>query len=412
MASKLEFYSLYLTRFVDNLGYVAILTLLPAYINLLDPSGVAIGVFVSALGIGRTVAGVPLGWAADRYDKRALLLGSLVVSALAFVVYGLVETTTGLIVARTIQGLGSVGAGMVALALVGELAPETERANYIGKFNAWRLAAGIVGTLGVGAVFEYTGFTPIFAVLIALGLLAMAGIWWSIDADETTVEGIAYFDLAVNRRILTISSFRVQYAVAMTLVQTWIPIYVGVTVAKGGLGLASIAVGAVLAAEKVTNMLFQPYTGGLSDRYGRALFIFVGGGVYGLVALVIPFTPALGVLAPLTLTIPLFGTLPPVFFVALALNALLGVADSFREPASMALFADEGKGSGITSSFGIRGIVWRPGAILAPLVGGYVMSTYGIDWVFYIGGVAALSGILVFYGVLSVRHGPRALRQW
>jgi MFS family permease len=412
MADSVEYYSLYLTRFVDNLGFVAVLTLLPAFINQLNPSGVAIGVFVSALAIGRTVAGVPLGWAADRYDKRALLLGSLAISALAFVLYGLVETVPHLIAARTVQGLGSVGAGMVALALVSELAPDSERANYIGKFNAWRLAAGIAGTLGVGAAFAFTGFTPIFAVLVALSLLAAVGIWWTIDADETTVEGIAYFDLAVNRRILTLTSFRAQYAVAVTLVQTWVPIYVGVTAAKGGLGLAAIAVGTILAAEKVTNMLCQPFTGRLSDTHGRALFIFVGGGLYGAFALAMPFTPAIGNVVPLSVTLPLFGTLPPVFFVALALNGLLGVADSFREPASMALFADEGKGQGITSSFGIRGIVWRPGAILAPLAGGWLMSTYGIEWVFFVGGMAALSGIALFGGILSARHGSQSLRQW
>jgi MFS family permease len=194
MADSVEFYSLYLKRFVDNLGYVAILTLLPAFINQLNPSGLAIGVFVSALAIGRT-----------------------------------------------------------------------------------------------------------------------------------------------------------------------------------------IAVGTVLAAEKFTNMLFQPYTGGLSDTQARALFIFVGGGLYGAFALAMPFAPAIGSVVPLSVTLPLFGTLPPVFFVALALNGLLGVADRFREPASMALFADERKGSGITSSFSIRGIVWRLGAILAPLVGGWIMSTFGID---------------------------------
>lgn len=45
----------------------------------------------------------------------------------------------------------------------------------------------------------------------------------------------------------------------------------------------------------------------------------------------------------------------------------------------MALFADEGEGEGIASSFGIRSLVWRPDAILAPMVGGYLMSNIGME---------------------------------
>jgi MFS family permease len=191
-----------------------------------------------------------------------------------------------------------------------------------------------------------------------------------------------------------------------------VPIYVGVTAAKGGLGLGALAVGSVLAAEKFTNMVCQPYTGNLSDKYGRAVFVFFGGGAYGLVALAIPFAPAVGTVLGISFSLPVLGTVTPTLFVLLGLNGLLGVADSVREPASMALFADEGKGTGITSSFGVRDLVWRPGATLAPLLGGYLMSTAGIEWVFVVGGLAALSGIGVFYGALSVTHERRALRQW
>lgn len=304
-----------------------------------------------------------------------------------------------------------VGTGMVALALVGELAPTGERANHIGKFNSWRMAAGIVGTLGVGAAYDTLGFDPIFGAIVVLLVVATAGVWLFVESDDSSTD-FAFFDLALNDRILTITTFRAQYAVAVTIVRQWVPIYVGVAAAKGGLTMSALAVGTVLAAEKFTNMLCQPYTGNLSDEYGRALFVFVGGGCYGLVALAIPFAPEFADAVGFTASLPLLGQMPAVFFVVVLLNALLGVADSIREPASMALFADEGEGEGITSSFGVRGLVWRPGAILAPLLGGYLMSAVGMDWVFFAGGLAALSGIALFGSVLSYRYGVRALTEW
>ncbi|MEF8799963.1 MAG: MFS transporter [Halolamina sp.] len=412
MQRRFQFYPLYLTRFVGSLGFITLLTLLPTYIETLGATGVVAGLFVTALGIGRTVAIIPVGWAADRYDKRSVLLISLISSAIAYSLFTLVETSFGFILARTLQGLGVVGTGMVSLALVGETATPDERANQIGKYNSWRMAAGITGTLGAGALYDFYGFDPIFAALVALFVLAILTIWLLVEADETRIEGFAFFDLALNDRILTITSFRAQYAVSVTLIRNWVPIFVGLSVARGGLALSATAVGAVIAAEKFTNMLGQPLTGRLSDTYGRGLFVAVGGASYGVVGLLIPFAPAISQHLDLSPTVPFLGTVPAVFFVLLGLNGLLGAADSFREPASMALFADEGKGSGIASSFGIRGLVWRPGALLAPLLGGYLMDGIGMEWVFFVGGAAALTGAATFVGIVTVEYGTQELFRW
>jgi hypothetical protein len=79
----------------------------------------------------------------------------------------------------------------------------------------------------------------------------------------------------------------------------------------------------------------------------------------------------------------------------------------------MALFADEGSdGDGVASSFGIRELVWRPGSVLAPLAGGAIMGTYGIQWVFFLGGASALTGVATFLGVLRHYHGRDALTEW
>ena len=208
---------------------------------------------------------------------------------------------------------------------------------------------------------------------------SLLGVWGFTDPDETRVSGFAFRDLALNSRILTLTSFRAQYAMAVTLTRTWVPIYVGVSAARGGLALSAVAVAIVLAAEKLTNMLCQPYTGRLSDRHGRALFVFVGGGVYGLVALSIPFAPTIGGVLGVPATYPVLGDLSAAFVPVVVLNGLLGVTDSFREPASMALFADEGTGRGIASSFGVRSLVWQPGSVVAPLIGGVLMARVGIE---------------------------------
>ncbi len=244
-------------------------------------------------------------------------------------------------------------------------------------------------------------------------MVTAALVWWLLPSDDTVVEEFPFSDLVLNGRILTIATFRIQYAVAVTLVRTWGPISAGVSAASDGLAYGALAVSLAVVAEKFTNMLSQPTMGRLSDGYGRAAFVACGGTLYGLIALAVPFSPAVGTALGLPATLSLLGPLLPAFLPLVGLSGLLGVADSLREPASMALFADEGTDSGgVASSFGVRDLLWRPGSIAAPLLGGWFMPEIGMAWVFYVGGAFALTGVVAFVGTLAVRHGPRAFSEW
>lgn len=55
-----QLYALYLTRFAGSFGLITLLTLLPKYINLLDPSGIVIGMFTTGLTLAQGVAVVPI----------------------------------------------------------------------------------------------------------------------------------------------------------------------------------------------------------------------------------------------------------------------------------------------------------------------------------------------------------------
>ncbi len=412
--NRVQFYALYLTRFAAGFGFITLATLLPTYLNVLNPqSGVVVGLFVSGLTAAQSIAVVPLAWGGDRYDKRTVLLGSIVVSIAAYVAFPFVESSWGFIAARALQGVALTGTGLITLALVGELSTADTRANHIGKANSARFAASILGSISAATLYQQYGFDVVFGVIVALLVPALFGVLLFVEPDDTRIEGFPFSDLALNRKLLTLTSFRSQFAVAVTMVRNWVVVYAGLKASQGGLTYAALAVSAVLISEKFTNMLFQPHTGRLSDRYGRALFVFCGGGLYGLVALCIPFSPAIGRTLGLPSMFPILGQLSPAFLPLVGLNALLGIADSFREPASMALFADEGvEGGGVASSFGVRDLVWRPGSILAPILAGILTTGPGIQWVFYFGGTAAISGVLTFLGVLSYSHGTKALTQW
>ncbi len=422
--SRSQFWALYLTRFAEGFGFITLITLLGPYINTLDPqattvlgvtvsAGFIIGMYTTGFTLAQTATVVPLAWAGDRFDKRTVLLVVLGVGAGVYALFPLVDSSASFIAIRALQGVVVTGAGLMTLSLVGQIADVGTRADKIGKANAASFAASIVGSLSAGAVYDAFGFGPIFTVISLLMILAWIVTWAVLDDDDTRVEGFPFSDLAVNRKILTISTFRVQYAFAVTMVRTWIPIYAGTSMASGGLGVAGIAIAITVTAEKATNMVGQLFTGRLSDGYGRSLFVFAGGGAYGVIAVLIPLAPAAGVALGADVTLPILGDVPPAYLPLVALSGLLGVADSFREPASMALFADEGTDEGgVASSFGIRELVWRPGSVAGPLIAGWLMVEVSMAAVFYVGGAFAITGVLAFLAILARDHGRAALTTW
>ena len=421
---RTQFWALYLTRFAEGFGFITLLTLLPTYINTLDPqattvlgvtisAGFVIGMYTTGFTLAQTAAVIPLAWAGDRFDKRLVLLGVLGVGAGVYALFPLVDSSGSFILVRALQGVVVTGAGLMTLSLVGQIADVGTRADKIGKANAASFAASIVGSLGAGVIYDAVGFGPVFSIITVLMILAWVVTWSLLDSDPTRVEGFPFSDLAVNRKILTISTFRVQYAFAVTMVRTWIPIYAGTSMMAGGLAVGATAVAITVTAEKATNMVGQLFTGRLSDGYGRSLFVFAGGGAYGLIAVAIPFAPAIGGLLGADVTVPVLGALPAAYLPLVALSGLLGIADSFREPASMALFADEGTDDGgVASSFGIRELVWRPGSVAGPLIAGWLMVEVSMASVFYVGGAFAITGVLAFLAILARDHGRSALTAW
>ncbi len=422
--SRSQFWALYLARFAEGFGFITLITLLGPYINTLEPqtttvlgltvsAGFIIGMYTTGFTLAQTAAVVPLAWAGDRFDKRTVLLVVLGVGAGVYALFPLVDSSASFIAIRALQGVVVTGAGLMTLSLVGQIADVGTRADKIGKANAASFAASILGSLSAGGIYDAFGFGPIFTVISLLMVLAWVVTWVVLDEDDTRIEGFPFSDLAVNRRILTISTFRVQYAFAVTMVRTWVPIYAGTSMASGGLGVAGIAIAITVTAEKATNMVGQLFTGRLSDAYGRSLFVFAGGGAYGLVAILIPLAPAAGIALGADVTLPVLGALPPAYLPLVALSGLLGVADSFREPASMALFADEGtEEGGVASSFGIRELVWRPGSVAGPLIAGWLMVEVSMASVFHVGGAFAITGVLAFLAVLARDHGRGALTTW
>jgi hypothetical protein len=135
------------TAFVDMIGAVMILPLLPFYAETMGASGFVIGVLISAFSIAQLLSApllsVPL-WGkklSDRHGRRPVLVLALAISAISYLVFAFAQSLWLLFVSRAVPGLGGGTVGVVQ-AYVADASEPEERAKGLG--DGARVTRGVV----------------------------------------------------------------------------------------------------------------------------------------------------------------------------------------------------------------------------------------------------------------------------
>ncbi len=237
--------------------------MIPEYSLVFDASPYWIGAFTTAYALAGTLLVPPLGWLSDRIGKATILRWGLAISMLSYVMFLLVHNEVSFTVARTIQGIGFTAGAMTSLVLVGEIAGAHERGRLIGTFNSIRNMSGAIGAAIAGWMVGRFGLLAPNLVLIMVSAMALALLLKSRELDHydrARTNGFSYKVLATNTNIQAMAAFRVLYGFGVMMTRTFVPIYAGLT-----LGLSPFFVGLIISSEQTVNMLFQRFTGSLSD---------------------------------------------------------------------------------------------------------------------------------------------------
>lgn len=131
-------------NFVDMIGFMVVLPLLPFYALKLNASAETIGRLIAAFSIAQLLAAPLWGRVSDRYGRRPALLIGLSASALAYVVFGLASSVWLLFLSRLVQGAGGGTTG-VAQAYVADTVQPADRARALGWLSAATSAGVMVG---------------------------------------------------------------------------------------------------------------------------------------------------------------------------------------------------------------------------------------------------------------------------
>jgi multidrug resistance protein len=162
-------------NFVDMVGFMIVLPLLPFYALDLHASPEIVGLLIAAFSIAQLVSAPLWGRVSDRYGRRPALLIGLTASAIAYVVFGFAESLWLLFLSRLVQGAGGGTTG-VAQAYVADTMPPRERAKALGWLSA-ATSAGVAFGPVIGSFAAHLGKAAPGLVAAALCLVNVAFAW-------------------------------------------------------------------------------------------------------------------------------------------------------------------------------------------------------------------------------------------
>jgi DHA1 family tetracycline resistance protein-like MFS transporter len=168
---------IFLTIFVNLIGFGIIIPLLPFYAETFGASPTVIGLLFAVFSLCQLVAAPALGDLSDRYGRRPILVFSLAGTVVSFVMLALAHSIALLFLARIVDGL-SGGNISTARAYVADITEPKDRARAYGLIGAAFGLGFIMGPALSGALAKVSYTAPIWAAAaITLVATAMAWLW-------------------------------------------------------------------------------------------------------------------------------------------------------------------------------------------------------------------------------------------
>lgn len=139
--------AIFLTIALDLIGLTIIFPILPAFIDRFHISYLMTGVIGAVYALCSFVSAPYLGRLSDKFGRRNLLFGSVLGSAIGWIITAFAPTVWWVIVGRIIDGV-TAGNITIAQAILSDISKDSkERAKYYGIFGMMFGMAMVVGPL-------------------------------------------------------------------------------------------------------------------------------------------------------------------------------------------------------------------------------------------------------------------------
>ncbi|HEX2077301.1 MAG TPA: MFS transporter [Longimicrobium sp.] len=171
---------LLITAFVDMVGVLMVIPLLPFYAKDMGGGGLWVGVLVSAFSLAQLLSAPLWGRVSDRHGRRPALLIGLGAAAISYVVFAFAHSLWVLLLSRLVQGAGGGTVGVLQ-AYIADATEPKDRAKSLGWLSAATNAGVAIGPVLGSTSMQWGRAAP---GLLAAGLCAVNMLFaWSFLAE-------------------------------------------------------------------------------------------------------------------------------------------------------------------------------------------------------------------------------------
>jgi MFS family permease len=342
-----------------------------------------------------------VGWALDRYGRRPFLLGGLAAYLLANLTFLWANSMGLLYLGRVAQSIGSSLTWLSAYAIVADLSAPQRRGRSFGQVEQASSQAMLAGVLVFFTInrslAEALGMpepeAQRMAWMVSFGLFALLGIvalWQSRGLPETGASAAngsfgAAFRASwgrIPRSLMVLMVIVLLTSAAQQAISPLVLIYLQERFDASLMELAWAYLPMALVWAFLPSRM-----GAVGDRLGRKLPMTVGLVISGAVILALPRAPSLLLLA--------------------ILWAVEALAFTASVPAEEALVADLSGSEQRGESFGFYTFAAGLGAVIGPVLGGWLYDNVGHSVPFYFTAALVFLGALLI--VLLVRDPHRSM---
>jgi len=405
---------LMITAFVDMVGLLMIIPLLPFYAKELGANGFIVGLLVSSFAIAQLITAPMWGRFSDRYGRRPALLVGLSASAIAYVVFGFANVLWLLFLSRLVQGAGGGTVSVIQAYVADALRPE-ERAKGLGWLSA-ATNAGVALGPALGPIASHWGRSGPGLAAAALCVINIVFAWHFLSESRDMTEASTTGRIRPRSRdallhVVTHSSEPASrliwiYAIAMgafqgvtTILALFLSVRFGVTKSNIGYFFTYIGVISVLTRAVILGWAVDRFGEARLSRFGSSL-LAVG---LAAIAFMYPLRDPALVAQRFGLSVSFVSVLP---YLPLALAvALVPLGTAFTFPCVTALLSrvipssERGLYMGVQQTFG------GSARVLFPILAGIMFDRF-IELPFLVS--AALVAGTIYLGLgMEERIAPK-----
>jgi multidrug resistance protein len=369
----------FVTVFIDLLGFGIIIPLLPFYAQTFGATALTVGLLATSFSLMQFIFAPIWGRLSDRVGRRPIILLGLLGSCLSYLGFGMASTLTALFAARIFAGIA--GANIpTAQAVVADLTTPENRAKGMGIIGA-AFGLGFIFGPAIGGFLSRYGYAMPAFFASGLSLLNFAAAWFllpeSLRPEHRAIERVG--------RVAALRTALARPHLPLLLVISFL------TVAAFSAFEATFA----LFAERAYG--FQASSIGYIFAFVGIILVIVQGALVGRVVKRVGehhIMPAsLAIVAVGLLMIPATRSVAAL----VAANGVMAVGMGFNNPSLMSLVSRHSAAEDQGGVMGLMQSLSSLARIVGPLWGGFAFDHLGIGMP-YISGAA----VMAIASVLSV----------